>query len=388
MNNINEKAAVHVNRVRKRPYDLIVIGAGPAGAFTAALASAAGFKTALIEKASMPRDKICGGFISSRCISLLPKELAVSSAAAVPVSNLNVIRSNKIYRYQAHDKLGLLTDRRDFDLLLYHYALDRNAEPYEKCRVTAVVGINGRSTEKPLFTVRTDNRKYPEIQARYLVGADGAYSSIARLAGLRKRLPGLCGRGFATCLPTGDKREPALLEFYPLPLLGGMGWSFYRPGWINRGVGGLAGSHKLLDAYRLLFSTGPGDNTPRGWLLPFGGPFLPDATGNLLLVGDAAGFVEPFSGEGLFNTFISARMAVSALIEAENTGQTAGVLYARLVKNYFRKGFFPALAGAVVLHGCAVLNPSLLLNRIAALAENGLWFNRQPSISEDNAFFR
>ncbi|MFO8192210.1 MAG: NAD(P)/FAD-dependent oxidoreductase [Bacillota bacterium] len=386
MKNIDQRTTAQGNELRSRPYDLAVIGAGPAGSLTASLAAAAGLKTALIEKERMPRDKICGGLISSRSLSLLPKEMNVPRAIAFPVYDLTVVRGKKHYHYHADEMLGLLTDRRDFDLFLYQCALHREVEPFEKYRVSTITGVYPGDDKKQLFTIGTDSKVHPALQTRYLVGADGAYSRVARLTGLRKGHHRPCGHGISTQLTSSETTESTRIEFYPLPLLGGMGWSFYRPGRINRGVGGLASTHNLIAAYRSLFSPAPGEKKVRGGLLPFCGPLLPVGAGNLLLVGDAAGLVDPFSGEGLFNTFISARMAVSAMIAAENSTQTAAAIYNHLVADYFRKGFLPTLIGAVLLHGRSVLRPSSLPIKMAALAENRLFFNRHPSLPENKVF--
>ncbi|MDY6826119.1 MAG: hypothetical protein SVV67_02925 [Bacillota bacterium] len=85
----------------------------------------------------------------------------------------------------------------------------------------------------------------------------------------------------------------------------------------------------------------------------------------------------------MFNTFISARMAVSALTTAENSAQTAAVIYNRLMADYFRKGFLPAVVSAVLLHSRSILQPSSMPVRMAALTKNRLFFNRHPSLPED-----
>jgi flavin-dependent dehydrogenase len=101
------------------------------------------------------------------------------------------------------------------------------------------------------------------------------------------------------------------------------------------------------------------------------------AKGNLLLIGDAAGLVEPFSGEGLYNCFKSARLAVQAIREAETVGFNAAVAYNRLFRTHFRPYFLPTLAGIVMLHAQSLLYPTAVPPQIARLIENQLWFNDQ-----------
>ena len=156
-----------------------------------------------------------------------------------------------------------------------------------------------------------------------------------------------------------------------------MGWVFHGKGWFNRGVGGLCGRKTLFKAYNQLFGAIAPKRTLSSWPLPFLGPVSEVAKGNLLLIGDAAGLVEPFSGEGIYNSLKSALLAVQAIREAETVGFHAAVAYNRLFRTHFRRYFLPNLVGTVMLQAQSLLYPKAVPLQIARLIENQLWFNDQ-----------
>lgn len=357
-------------------YDLAVIGAGPAGALASALASDAGLSTVLLEKKKSSRPKICGGFISRRSLSLLPAEIGLQNYPARIIYSLSVNIKKQKYDYQSDQALGLLIKREIFDQLLRDYACSRGTNLYEGIK-PAKLEKTSYSGQRPYKIVLSGNNLPGDIlHARYLIGADGAMGSSGRISGLRKkRVPTGWGvvklSEFYTESPGKDN-----LSFYPLPMLGGMGWSFCGPDWINRGVGGLVRRKNLLQAYQNLFPEENKEKTLSAWPLPFLGPLRKAAFENIMLVGDAAGLVEPFSGEGIFNALLSAILAVNAIRKAETRGCFAEQFYRESFNYYFRNNFLANLAGATLLHALSFTAPSRLPEKIAALMNNGLWFNR------------
>lgn len=370
--------ADNTGQEREKIFDLAVIGAGPAGSLIAALTAEAGFATVILEQKKLPRPKICGGFISARCLSLLPKDMTLP-AAGIPVSEVRVIRGPKEYCYKAEKPLGLLTRREDFDQALADYARSRGALLIEgRALLKLAEDKNGQGTRGRVFLLFSGPGNEKPIRARYLVGADGALGRFSGMAGLKGPSVKVTGWGLSSIERVPENlSKMGLLQFYPLPLLGGMGWAFHGPGWVNRGVGGLRGRKALFRAYGNLFPAG-GQNCPRpqAWPLPFLGPLRKVSRGNLLLVGDAAGLIDPFSGEGLYNSLKSSRLAFRALTEAREGKTEAGPIYDRLFLNHFRLACGPALAGAALLHIHGLINPAGLPRAMAALMENRLWFNR------------
>lgn len=107
----------------EKVYDLAIIGAGPAGSLAAAMAARAGLSVIMFEQKKHPRTKICGGFLSSRAMSLLPHDLELQSLQSQPVYQISVIKKRTPHTYNSKNRLGLVIKRDDLDQLLAKYAV-------------------------------------------------------------------------------------------------------------------------------------------------------------------------------------------------------------------------------------------------------------------------
>ncbi len=359
-------------------YDLAVIGAGPAGSHAAALAAWAGLKTILIDKKQHPRFKCCGGFVSDRALGLLPPDLDAAYFRGEPVYRIGVKLGNEIKYHQAEKSLGLLVRRDTFDLALAEHAEQKGAKLLDNHRLN---GINWDMNNN-LYTSKIENLDSAleiNLKSHFIIGADGAYSKTALFSGLRRTHSGLKGRGQSIILVDHtQKYDPGTLLFYPLPFMGGMGWSFHGSRWLNQGVGALSGWKKLNNVCLSLFKDN--NKEPRAgykrWVLPFRGPVTANAKNNTILIGDAAGLVDPFSGEGLYNTFLSSLLAVKAILAASKNNEQSATIYDGLFKTYFKNTFFPALWGAFMLHSKALVGNEKMPDYIALLMQNKLGFNK------------
>lgn len=362
----------------KNIFDLAVIGAGPAGALTAALAADAGFSTVIVEQKTLPRQKICGGFISGRALSLLPSDFKLKSLEAEVINKIAIIKGGTAYRYNSECRLGVVIKRKDFDSCLTRYACDKGSELIEGWPIARVAKTGAKKTGDYLYSLEDAGNHRNHLLSRFVIAADGAAGRCSLPDELRSKRTLLCGWGltrFVQC--EAEAAEPGTLKFYPLPLLGGMGWAFSgQDCWVNQGVGGLAGRRRLLRAYHKLFRAEAVNQNPLYWPLPFLGPLSKAASGNLMLVGDAAGLIDPFSGEGIYNSFKSATLAIQAMITARKKQTDAAAVYQILYNTHFRNNFAASLAGAFMMHARSIALPATLPPLMAELMANKLWFNR------------
>lgn len=355
-------------------FDLAVVGAGPAGSTAAALAAGAGLSVLLLEQKRLPREKACGGLVSARALALLPPGFTPPPGASLPFDTLRVAARGSIHCHTGAGPLGLLTERAPFDLALAEHARTRGARLREGCSLT---GLETISLNPPVYRLAWGGRGGSGTAlARHVIAADGAYSACARLAGLRAAPPPRrlqCGWGFAACRPREGTREGEEPEvtFYPLPFLGGLGWSFAGPRAVNYGVAGWGPRKALRKVMDRLFPGWAAAMAPVLWPLPYAGPLMAPARENILLAGDAAGLVEPVSGEGLHRALSSARLAVEAVCAAEAAGGHSGTIYTRLFDAAYRRPFARSLGRAFCFHARGVLAPGTLPGLIAALMAAG-----------------
>jgi flavin-dependent dehydrogenase len=159
------------------------------------------------------------------------------------------------------------------------------------------------------------------VAARFLVGADGANGVVARAVGLGDgivRGVALEGNVPWAALERVSYHGAAWVELGVVP--GGYGWVFPKGDHVNLGVGGWLDQgpqlRSQLERLALRHGVDPAELTDvRGHRLPMRFPGAPAACGPVLLVGDAAGLVDPLSGDGMYEAFVSAQLAARAIVE-------------------------------------------------------------------------
>src|SRR5579872_1781265 len=295
-------------------FDVVVSGAGPAGSTAARECAAAGLKVALVDKAEFPRDKPCGGGVTVRCSRMLPFDLSPVSERAIhgvlfSAPGASISRS-------AAEPVTYLTQRRHLDTFLLTKAEEEGVSVFQR------FPVKGVEAAPRGWTVRSGHQA---VSGRFLVAADGANGVTARLAGVEvPRWKGIALEGNITVDPMPQRwRRTISIDFGHIR--GGYGWLFPKGDHVNIGLGGWRGSgptlRTRLDRLVRWYGFDPAALwNLRGHPLPVRVPGAPIAATNIMLVGDAAGFLDPFTGEGIYAAIWSGRAAARRIIDSGRTG--------------------------------------------------------------------
>jgi len=297
-------------------YDAIVVGAGPAGSTAARLLAARGASVLMLDKHRFPRDKPCGGGVTLRAASVPDMDLSPVIERTIYGARFS-LRLGESFDRHFREPLAYMTQRSHLDALLAQRAAEAGAEFHDGESVRAIdSGGQALSLTGPV-TVRTDRDTYA---TRLLIGADGANGIVGRSTGLRPRFDeavALEGNlPFSPDIPE-DWREYVGLDLGGLA--GGYGWVFPKGEHLNVGVGawkyaGFTLRPKLAQLSRR-YGFDPNALTElRGHLLPVRRSGSPIARGPVALAGDAAGLIDPLSGEGIHMAFASGRLAAESAI--------------------------------------------------------------------------
>jgi geranylgeranyl reductase family protein len=300
--------------------DVLVVGAGPAGSSAAVHLARGGASVLLADKAAFPRDKPCGGGLTGRALKRIPVD-------PTPVVERDVDRFELRLRYGARfarshpEPLIRMTQRRRLDAFLAEHAAAAGAEFRDRARVEVTeLDESGVTARVGPETVRAD----------VLVGADGANGVVARTAGLGEEI--VRGVALEGNVPLdalgGDLERTAVIELAVLP--GGYGWVFPKGDHANLGVGGWGSEGPRLRDHLARLCAEHGltlDDLAdvRGHRLPMRRLGRPAGSGRVVLVGDAAGLVDPLSGDGMYEAFVSARLAADAILDGGLAGYTAAL---------------------------------------------------------------
>ena len=290
-------------------FDVLVVGAGPAGSATTLHLARSGARVLLVDRARFPRDKPCGGGLTGRALRHLPCDVAPVVERVVDRMVLRAGYRTTVDR-TSHEPLIAMTQRRRLDLHLVEQAAAAGADFRDAERLSDIEvddsGVSARIGET-------------RVRASFLVGADGANGAVARAVGLGDgivRGVALEGNVPWAALERSDYETAAWVELGVVP--GGYGWVFPKGDHANLGVGGwIEEGPRLRDHLERLARAHDVDPAAvtdvRGHRLPMRELGAPATRGRTLLVGDAAGLVDPLSGDGMYEAFVSARLAAEAL---------------------------------------------------------------------------
>ena len=351
--------------------DVLVVGAGPAGSAAAAWSARAGLDTVLLDAEEFPRDKPCGDGLTPRAIAELDA-LGLSPWLEGRARNRGLRAAGFGQLLYLPWPGGTLPDhggaapRMELDSAIRQVALDAGARSVEGARAVDVTRDGDRVVS---VTVKTRDG-LREIQCRRLVVADGARSQLGRALGRewhRDTAYGVAARGYIKSGRSDDEWISSHLELRDDDdrILSGYGWIFpLGDGEVNIGVGTLATAQRPADInLRSLLNYYAGtqredwelqDDVRAPWsaLLPMGGAVSGVSGPNWVLVGDAAGCVNPLNGEGIDYGLETGHLAAQ-VIASRGASYDLSTIWPGLLREKYGEAFSIArrLAGLITVPG-------------------------------------
>jgi geranylgeranyl reductase family protein len=316
---------------------ILIIGAGPAGATAAYALAQAGRRVLLLDRAAFPRNKPCGGGISMRVLRRFPYlEAALPRIATHAVARFHLEGpGGESTTVQSDRPAALLIRRIEFDALLVALAVEAGAE-----LVSGVDVVQARQDGDAVALTARDGRRF---EGPVAIAADGVHSIVARRLGLNRGWP-----ASAIALDMMEETpRAALRDVDPSTLWVSYGYEAHTPSSSHRTAEGYAyifpkrdhvniGIGYVLSHYRDEIACAPYD-LQRGlvdrlrergvvsgassrshftpFLLPIGGPLREPGRGRVLLAGDAGGFVNGVTAEGIYYAMVTGDLAARALME-------------------------------------------------------------------------
>lgn len=344
---------------RPENYDVIVVGGGPGGSTTASYLSRHGLTTLLLDKARFPRDKTCGDAISGKSISVLrelglhewverePHGLANGVVFSSPKGHVVRIpfpkkldpARMKDQREHRYINPGYVVRREVYDNVLFQFAKKQeHVTTLEEFQVTDLLWSDGKVAGVKGKAKDGSERSF---EAKVVVGADGALSKVAEKTAsydfLHKHHDHWIGAFRIYYKGIKDLTDNIEIHFIQ-DLLPGYFWIFpLENGWANVGAGmvetdlqrpGKNGqkpnmrkiTYDTIANHPMFKERFAGaeevEGSFRGWQLPCGSERRQLSGNEFLLVGDAGGLIDPFSGEGIGNAMVSGKYAAQTITEA------------------------------------------------------------------------
>ncbi|HEX2854686.1 MAG TPA: geranylgeranyl reductase family protein [Opitutaceae bacterium] len=346
--------------------DVAIVGAGPAGAAAALEFRGRGWRVGIIEKATLPRYKTCGGGVLRRAVALLPLDLQAVVERECHAAEL--VHHEPALRFVCErDRPVISMVMRDrFDHLLVRAAVQGGARLFAG---TAVLEVTRTDDGVRLGT------SAGEFRARFVIAADGANSVIARKTGaaeLRGVVPAFESEVTLTPAAMAPLMRAARFDFGFVPA--GYAWVFPKHGHLSIGVlTTKRGAANLPEYYRryldLLGIGTPLREERHGYIIPcrprdglFDRP-------EILFVGDAAGLVDPVTAEGITAGILSGQLAARAIMAGDFSAKKVASIYRETLEKALLADLRIARWLARVLYDCPRLRAGLLTRHGQRLSE-------------------
>ena len=323
-------------------WDAIVVGAGPAGCAAAYDLAAAGQSVLLLDKKDFPRAKACAGGLTSKAVQALRYSIDPVVRKVVRRIRLEE-RPAGALMLKSREPICVMTVRAELD----EYCLRKTIAAGACLRKIAGVQQIVRCGEQVQLVCPGES-----YRARFLVGADGASGQVRRLCAAGSWF----SQGFALEVQTAAPREEVDLTFDFASVSDGYAWIFPKGGHLNVGVYSLSSAASLTRSRLLSYVKNRlGTNVLHdvtGQYLGIGAGespaeyVLPDLRDRVFLVGDAGGFADPLTGEGIYGALVSGQAAAKAILAELRGTRTAAEAFAGHLTGYRQTLRFSSRAAA------------------------------------------
>ncbi len=320
--------------------DVVIVGAGPAGAAAAIAGVEAGLSVVLVDKATFPRDKICGDGLTTGALRILER-LGVQPDTIGSWTGVDDIHVSGPDGHavtfplpRGRGAYAVVAPRAELDAAVVERARAVGAEVLEGTEVVAAVdGVDG-------VTLTLDGGQ--ELTARYVIAADGMWSPLRKMLGTA--MPGYLGEwhAFRQYFSNTGPEARDLWVWFEADLLPGYAWSFPLPdGRANVGFGIQRGAKvttkqmkalwpELLARPHIAAVLGPdavAEGRHQAWPIPARVDEVPLTAGRVLWVGDAAAATDPMTGEGIGQALLSGLLAIDALLAGADDPEAVRARY-------------------------------------------------------------
>lgn len=322
-------------------HDVIVVGAGPAGSTAAFLLNRLGLDVLVIDKCVFPRDKLCGGLITHKTLELLERvfnetEASLNRKCIIDYKSDSykvTVKEKLLAAYPANPPL-IFVNRSVYDDFFLTKVKDEGVEVIEGDGVTSV------DLDKCMITTSSGKQFF----ANFVIGADGVNSIVRRSFPREAFNQRKWNHDLATAIEVFVPRvDTKTMTTEPIVSFGNVNWGY---AWVfpNKdrlvvGVGGLTRANKdfrgLMEKFLYTLDLNElSTSKMKGHLVPYGNFLTMPVCGKGVLLGDAAGLVDPIIGEGIYYAHRSAELVSRSINLAVGYGEDLGVVYKKLLRKF------------------------------------------------------